>query len=225
MPRQKFFIITIFLQFILLNSYAQEKLMWGGGIGAVVPDNGFGKIVSKKNPTIEDFGFATVANPGINLNVGTLWMFNPRLSLLSELAYSYFPKDKKTWNPQQYGDIKVNYQMVNLSAQGNYYFSEQEIKPYLGAIFGLYYLRNYRDFNSSYASNESVSITTNTLHAGYGAEFGFLFELSKVNYLQVGIRFSLIPDIEAEYIPEKDITINPHDKQNHWGLSAKLFFK
>ncbi len=221
----KLLILIAVLFFLPKICSSQEKLMWGGGVGVVVPDNGFGKISSTNTNTQSDFGFATVANPGVNINFGTLWLFNPRLSLLSELAYSYFPKNKKTWNQQRYGDINVNYQMLNLSAQGNYYFSDQDIKPYLGAVFGLYYLRNFRDFDSSYSTNESVSITTNTLHAGYGLECGCLIELSSANYLQVGIRFSLIPDIEAEYIPEEDITVNPHGKQNHWGLSAKLFFK
>ncbi len=199
--------------------------MWGGGISLLVPDNNFGHISNNINNN--EFGFSTVANTGFNVNFGTLWLFNPQLSLESELAYSYFPKDKKTWNQERYGDISVNYQMINLLAQGNYYFSKGDIKPYLGAVFGIYYLRNMLDFNSKYIGTDndaSVAYITNNILAGYGAEIGTLFKLSKRSYLQVGIRFTTIPDIESEYIAENDVTLNPHDKQNHWGLSVKLFF-
>ncbi len=199
--------------------------MWGGGISLLVPDNSFGHISNNINKN--EFGFSTVANTGFNINIGTLWLFNPQLSLESEFAYSYFPKDKKTWNQERYGDINVNYQMLNLLAQGNYYFSKGEIKPYLGAVFGIYYLRNMLDFNSKYIGTDndaSVNYITNSLLAGYGVEIGTLFKLSKRSYLQVGIRFTTIPDIESEYIAENDVTLNPHDKQNHWGLSVKLFF-
>jgi len=200
--------------------------MWGGGISLLVPDNSFGHISNSSNNT--EFGFSTVANTGFNINAGTLWLFNPQLSLLTEIGYSYFPKDKKTWNQERYGDIRVNYQMLNLSAQGNYYIVEGDVRPYIGAVFGLYYLRNLLDFNSKYVgtnNDASVNYISNTIHAGYGLEAGVLFKLSDKNYLQIGLRFTTIPDIEAEYIPEEDITLNPHGKQNHWGLSMKLFFK
>ncbi len=225
MKQYRYIIPLIIIFTIETNIFSQDKIMWGGGISLLVPDNSFGHIANTY--TNHEFGFATVANTGFNINAGTLWFFNPQLSLQSELAYSYFPKDKKTWNQERYGDISVNYQMVNLTAQGNYYFSEQEIRPYLGAVFGLYYLRNMLDFNSKYVGTDndaSVSYISNTIHAGYGLEGGVLIELSKHAYLEIGIRFTTIPDIESEYIPEDDVTLNPHGKQNHWGLSAKIFF-
>ncbi|MCW3806097.1 OmpW family outer membrane protein [Plebeiibacterium marinum] len=221
----KFTIFTVFIIFIFQVPFrAQNKILWGGGLTVHIPDNGFGKFDFGSSYNVgDDFGFATVANPGFGFNFGSLWFYNPRLSLQSELAYSYFPKDKQFWNVQRYGDISVNYQMLNLSAQGNYYFAEGEIRPYLGAVFGIYYLRNKMDFNSTSTASSSDYIT-NTLHAGYALEFGTSIELTKRTLVNIGLRYTIIPDISSEYTKDGSIKLNPHDKQNHWGLSAKLFF-
>ncbi len=197
---------------------AQDGLFLGGGLMLQSPTNQISN---------ESFGFQQVANVGGGMNVSSLWFFNPRLALGSEIAYSYFPKDKKTWNQERYGNIKVNYQMLNLSAQGNIYFSDDEIKPYAGAVFGLYYLRNMLDFDSRYSgttNDASISYVSNTVHAGFGLESGVLFELSQKSLLCVSIRYTTIPDIKPEYYPENDVTINPHGKENHWGLSVLLYF-
>lgn len=197
---------------------AQNKVLWGGGISAHLPTNGFES---------DDFGFKDVAKTGGGANVGTLWILNPRLSLGSELAYSYFPKNKNTWNQERRGDIKVNYQMVNLTAQGSFYLAEEEVRPYLGVAFGLYYLRNMVNFSSNYVgttNDASVNYVSNTLHAGFGPEVGVLFKLLTSQYALVGFRYTVIPNIEAEYYPQNQVTINPHGKQDHWSLSAKMFF-
>lgn len=197
---------------------AQTKILWGGGLSAHLPSNGFGT---------KGFGFKDAAAVGGGANVGTLWIFNPRLSLSSELAYTYFPKNEKTWNQQRRGEITVNYQTVNLSAQGNFYLAEDEVRPYLGVAFGMYYLRNLLNFSSNYVgttNDASVSYVSNTLHAGFGPEVGVLFKLQKTQFALLSLRYTFIPDIEAEYFPEDQVTINPHGKQNHWSVSAKMFF-
>lgn len=197
---------------------AQDGFLVGGGVSYQIPTNNFGS---------QDFGFATVANSGFGVNVGTLWFYNPILSLSTELGYSYFPKDEKTWNQDSKGEIKVNYQMLNAIIQGNIYFSEDKFRPYLGALFGLYYLRNMVNFNSNYIGTDndaSVSYVSKTWHAGFGVETGAFIELSKTSSLQLSLRYTFIPNIEPEYYPEDKVTINPHGKQNHWGVSAKLFF-
>ncbi len=210
--------ILLFAVVFQSEGKAQNNFFWGGGISAHLPTNGFGT---------DDFGFKDVARIGGGANVGTLWIFNPRLSLGSELAYSYFPKNKDTWNQERRGDIKVNYQMINLTAQGNFYLTEEEVRPYLGVAFGLYYLRNIVNFNSNYVgstNDASVSYVSSTLHAGFGPEVGVLFKLSKIQYALISLRYTVIPNIEAEYYPEDRVTINPHGKQNHWSLSVKMFF-
>ncbi|TLX73022.1 porin family protein [Labilibacter sediminis] len=210
-------ILVLFL-LVSMSVSAQDGLLIGGGVSYQIPTNTFGT---------QDFGFASVANNGYGLNIGTSWFFNPRLSIGSELAYSYFPKDKKVWNQENKGDIKVNYQMMNLNAQGNLYFAEDEFRPYLGAVFGLYYLRNLVSFASNNAGTDgdaSVDYISKSWHAGFGLESGMFIELAKASYLQLSLRYTMIPDIELEYFPEDDVTINPHGKQNHWSVSAKLFF-
>ncbi len=195
---------------------AQHQILWGGGISAHIPTNGFGS---------DNFGFKDVARIGGGANASTLWILNPRLSLGSELAYSYFPKNKNTWNQERRGDIKVNYQMINLTAQGIFYLTEEQVRPYLGVAFGLYYLRNLVDFSSNYVgttNDASISYVSNTLHAGFGPEMGVLFKLQKRQYATISLRYTVIPNIEPEYYDR--VTINPHGKQNHWSLSAKMFF-
>ncbi len=213
-----FIYLLLFVAICSKDIKGQQGILLGGGVSILVPTNGFGG---------EDFGFNDVANIGGGLNASTLWFFNPRLSIGSDLAYSFFPKDKKTWNQGNNGDIKVSYQMLNLTAQGNFYFNEEDVRPYMGVAFGLYYLRNLVNFASNNAgstNDASVSYVSNTFHAGFGPEVGVLFMLNKTQMASVSLRYTIIPNIESEYFPEDDITINPHGKQNHWGLSAKLYF-
>ena len=213
----RFILSLMLLGFVFISAIkAQNKVLWGGGLSAHLPTNGFGS---------DDFGFKDVANTGGGVNMGTLWILNPRLSLGSELAYSYFPNDKNTWNQARRGDIKVNYQMINLTAQGNFYLAEEEVRPYLGVAFGLYYLRNMVNFSSNSAGSTidpSVSYVSNTLRAGFGPEAGVLIKLQKSQYALISLRYTVIPNIEPEYYDR--VTINPHGKQNHWSLSAKIFF-
>ena len=134
---------------------------------------------------------------------------------------------KKTWNQRRRGEIKVNYQMANLTAQGNFYFGEENTRPYFGVVFGLYFLRNMVNFDSNYTgttNDASVSYVSKTFHAGFGPEIGALFEIGKNQYANLGLRYTIIPNIEAEYHPENNFTSNPHGKQNHWELNAKLYF-
>ncbi|SMO62259.1 hypothetical protein SAMN06265379_103416 [Saccharicrinis carchari] len=197
---------------------AQNKVLWGGGVSAHIPTNSL---------STNNFGFRDAAGTGGGANMGTLWFFNPQLSLGSELAYSYFPRNQKTWNQQRRGDIKVNYQMLNLTAQGNFYLNEGGARPYLGVAFGLYYLRNMVNFISNYVgttNDASVTYVSNTFHAGFGPEAGVLFKRQKNRFAHLSLRYTIIPNIEAEYYPEKQVTINPHGKQNHWSLSVKMFF-
>lgn len=210
----------LFFIFVLIpmGVMAQEGLLIGGGVSYQIPTNNFGS---------QDFGFATVANNGFGVNLGTLWFYNPILSLSTELGYSYFPRDEEVWNQESRGDIKVNYQVMNATVQGNFYMSEADFRPYLGALFGAYYLRNRVDFDSNYIgtnNDASVSYVSKTWHAGFGLETGALIELAKKSLLQLSLRYTFIPNIEPEYHPEDEVTINPHGKQNHWSVSAKLFF-
>ncbi|WP_027473129.1 porin family protein [Saccharicrinis fermentans] len=213
--------ISFFALFLLITiaSHSQNGLFIGGGLSLISPSNGFDK---------DHFGFNDVANTGGGISINTLWFFNPLLSLGSELGYAYLPKDKDTWNQSRRGNIKVNYKMTKLTAQGNFYFNDEKIRPYMGVAFGLYYLRNTVDFDSNYTgsiNDASVSYTSNTLHAGFGPEAGILFNLIGEQFATLSIRYTIIPNIEAEYFPEDDVTINPHGQQNHWSLSAKLYFR
>ncbi|MGQ1785375.1 hypothetical protein [Saccharicrinis sp. GN24d3] len=210
--------LLLFVALGCTNLLSQNGLLLGGGISALVPSNGFEN---------DNFGFNDVANIGGGINFSSLWFFNPRLSLGSGLGYAYFPKDEDTWNQSRRGDIKVNYQMMNLTAQGNFYFNEEKIRPYLGVAFGLYYLRNMVDFDSNYTgtnNDASVSYVSNTFQAGFGPEVGLLIKIIGEQFATLSVRYTVIPNIEAEYFPEDDVTINPHGKQNHWGLQAKLYF-
>ncbi|WP_075591002.1 outer membrane beta-barrel protein [Labilibacter marinus] len=195
-------------------SFAQDGFYYGGGISIKAPTNTLSN---------DDFGFNDVANMGGGINLSTVYFANPQISLGSELAYTYFPKDKDTWNQSPKGDIKVNYQMASLTAQGAFYFNGDAVRPYIGVTFGFYYLRNLVNFTPDNGI-DPVNYVSNTFHAGFGPEIGTLLQISRKQYATIGIRYSIIPNIEPEYFPEDDVTINPHGKQNHWELTAKLFF-
>ncbi len=205
-----------------INVSAQEKvLLWGAGASYMIPDNGFLQFKTDQ----QNFHFATVANSGFGLNGEAMWFFNPQLSLGSELGYAYFPKDKLTWDMQQYGNIKVNYSIANLSVVSNIYFSEEEIRPYAGAVFGLYYLHNMLDFDSNYGGtdgDQSVNYTSDDFLPGFGFQGGVLTELGDDMFLSLSLRFTTIPNLHSTKYD--GVTVSPHEQENHWSLSVKLLW-
>lgn len=209
-------IISLAFLFLLVSatSYAQDGFYWGGGLSIKAPTNTLSN---------DAFGFNDVANIGGGINLSTVYFLNPQISVGSELAYTYFPKDKDVWNQDSRGDIKVNYQMASLTAQGNFYFNGDDVRPYIGVAFGFYYLRNLVNFSPD-NNIDPVSYVSNTFHPGFGPELGTLIKINKNQFATIAVRYTTIPNIEPEYFPEDDVTINPHGKQNHWELTAKLFF-
>lgn len=200
------------------NTFAQKKeFWWGGGAAYQVPTNTLGD---------KDFGFATVAKGGLGLYGSGTYFYNPQLSLAADFGFSFFPKDNTFWDVSNYGDVDMKYNMLSLSAQGNFYFSDGEVRPYIGAVFGFYYLMNSLNFTSSNEiSNQSKSYKSKEFHPGAGLEIGTLISVAKKEKLLISLRYTYIPNIEPEYLIDDNITINPHGKQNHWGLAVKYFFE
>lgn len=218
MTLNKIFLLLIFiLLYLTPNLSAQKKeFWWGGGVAYQVPTN----LMADK-----DFGFATVAKGGAGFFGTGTYFYNPQLSLTGDVGYSFFPKDKEFWDVNNYGDVNMTYQMLSATFQGNFYLSEGEVRPYFGALFGFYYLMNKMSFTSNNEiSNQSKSYKSNELQPGMGLEFGTLIQMAKKEKLSISLRFSYIPNIESKYLPDEQITINPHGKQNHWGLALKYYF-
>ncbi len=222
-------ILRFFLFILILNVFhvvkaQQNENFWGGGLSVLVPDNGFLKFKQDFN----NFGFATAANTGFGANFTGMHFFRSGISLGSELGYSYFPKDNITWNMQDEGAINVNYQIGNLSLMGDVYFSESDIRPFCGAVFGLYYLHNVMDFDSRYAGTDddaSVEYKTNDFLMGFGLQAGVLMKVEKRKYLSFSLRYTVIPDLESKYYEDEGVMVNPQDKENHWSISVKLFWR
>jgi hypothetical protein len=210
--------LPLIILFVLsVSCYAQKDFYYGGGIGFQLPSN----IGTK-----QDFGFRDAASIGMVVSVNTLWFYNPVLSLNSGFGYSIIPKDEMTWNARGTGESKVNYQMVHLVGQGNMYFSSNEFRPYIGVVYGLYYLRNKVDYTSKYIGTDndaSVHYISKGLFLGFGFESGIMLQQSKYTIFNIGLRYTLLPNIGMEYDPVNDVTINPHEKQNHWTVFIKFF--
>ncbi len=215
------FILIVNVFYVVKGQHNDNYL--GGGVSVLVPDNGF--LQFKQD--FSNFGFATVANVGFGADVTAVHFFRSGISLGSELGYSYFPMDKTTWNMQDEGAINVNYQIGNLSVIGDVYFSESDIRPYAGAVFGLYYLHNVMDFDSRYAGtddDESVEYTTNDFLMGFGLQTGVLVKADRRRYISFSLRYTVIPDLESKYYEDEGVMMNPHEKENHWSFTVKYLW-
>ncbi len=196
---------------------AQSKeYWWGGGLAYEIPTN----LLSE-----DDFGFGTVANGGMGFMASGIWFYNPQLSLSADAGYHYFKKDRNFWDVDRYGLVDMKYRMISANVQGNLYVNQKgTLRPYIGALFGAYYIMNRLQFTSSNElANQSSSYKSNQAQVGIGLELGSLIQINNKEKLQLALRFTYIPNIEPEYYPEDDVTVNPHGRQNHWGLSMKYF--
>ncbi len=209
-------ILSLFLIVAYYANAQTKEYWWGGGVAYEVPTNLL---------TDSDFGFGTVASGGMGFMASGIWFYNPQLSLSADVGYHFFNKDKNFWDVNRYGSVDMKYHMLSANVQGNVYLSQNgSVRPYCGALFGAYYLMNRLEFNSSNELvNQSSAYRSNQAQVGIGFEFGSLIAINHKEKLQLALRFTYLPNIEPEYYEDDDVTVNPHGKQNHWGLSIKYF--
>ncbi len=189
----------------------------GGKLGYSFPTN-----IGRSS---DELGFKDVAENGWQAAFLGKWFYNKRLTLGCDVGYQ-FQDGSDFWNVEQYGDVSASYQTIRLLANGAYYFSHNEIRPYIGLSFGAYYLINSIDFASSGLTNQSVKYTAKVWKPGVAPQIGLLFELSKKTMLDINVQMDIIANMEAIYHPdaEPDYTENPHEKQNQISLNIGLLF-
>ena len=198
-------------------STAQDYYL-GGKIGYSFPTN-----IGRSS---DELGFKDVADKAWLASFTGKWFYNKRLSLGCDMGYQY-QGGSDIWDVDNYGDVSVSYHTMRLLLNGAYYFSHDEIRPYIGLSFGVYYLINTMDFNASNITNKSVSYSAKEWQPGVAPQFGALFELDKKTFLDVHVQMDLIAHLEPNVIIDPDygvVTQNPHGNQNQISLNIGLLF-
>ncbi len=191
----------------------------GGRYGYTLPTN-IGKNFEK--------GFADMSSNGNQVALFGRWFYTKRLSLGFDMAYQFQSIDKSYWDVGNNGSVDGNYQTIQLLAEGNYYFSHDEIRPYIGIGFGAFWLHNTMDFDTKNESaNSSAAYVYDKILPGLAPQVGLTIELSEKVDLDLHARMILIPNLSEEFVFDESgtqISTNPHGAQNHISFSIGLLF-
>lgn len=223
--------LILLLLFVSLQSLSARKRdpIWvGGGVGASFPSN-----IGNDAQTL---GFATVAVPGFRIEADARWFYAQRLSLSADLSWSAFGQKDDFWDVRNNGSVKAHYSFVSGLVKGHYYFSDDAFRPYAGIGFGVAWLSNRMDYQSTLSgtlADNSVGYVNSQFKPIYAPEIGFLIETSKKSFFYTTFSYTLIPNMTAEYVSVKDqygwdadvIVQNPHGNQNHFSLTVGMLFR
>jgi len=219
---------ALFLLFILAFSsvaFGQRNVWMGGSVGFSLPSN--------MGRSGEQIGFADVASSGFQIAFTGRWFYNERLSLGWDVGWQFQDGNEEFWDVNNFGNVTSNYNSLHLLAEGNYYFSHNEIKPYCGINFGAFMLFNTMTFDSAYSGTDadaSVSYKAKQWKPGFKPQAGLLIDLSKHAVLDMKAGFVFIPNLEesVETVIEngwpKTVIQNPHGNQHQWVISIGLLF-
>ena len=209
-------LLLIFVSSSLVKTLAQDYFI-GGMLGYSIPTN-IGNS--------EEYGFKDYADKGWEVAAVGKWFYQQNLSLGYHIGYQ-FQAEGEIWDVDRYGDVSASYQTFRLLLNGAYYFSQDEIRPYLGLSFGAYYMINTMDFDASSATNKSVAYTAKEWKPGIAPQVGVLLELSKKTMLDCKLQMDLVAHMEPTVVIDPDygaVTQNPHGNQNQFSFSVALIF-
>jgi len=212
-------ILCVFILFICCNMMAQDVSI-GGKIAYSMPTN-----IGRSS---DELGFNDVAKGGVHFAFVGKWFYNERLTLGYDFGYQFQKGDEGFWDVDNRGDVSASYQTVRLLIDGCYYFSHDEVRPYVGLAFGAYYLNNNMDFTANSITNTSVAYRAKEWKPGIAPQFGVLFELSKKTMLDCKLQMDLIAHLEPTVSHDPNygmVTQNPHGNQNQFNLSVALLFE
>ena len=191
----------------------------GGRVAYTVPTN-IGKNYEK--------GFADMSTNGGQVAFFGRWMYNKQLSLGWDLGYQLQSGDQDYWDIDRRGKVSVSYQTIQLLAEGNYYFNNSEIRPYVGIAFGGFWLNNKRQFDSyDELVKPSGTYDYSKLIPGLAPQIGLVIELGETSLLDIHARFALMPNLEEEFVDVEylgQVSTNPHGAQNHLSFSIGFLF-
>ncbi|MGV8828516.1 MAG: hypothetical protein ACWA6U_09355 [Breznakibacter sp.] len=226
----KYLICLLTILMATNNATSQKRrgnYFWGVRTGAIFPTN-----LGRSN---HEIGFKDVASTGFTGGILGGWHYNERLSLSTELNYQFLPKNKSFWNVDSKGTFSANYQSTNLLLTGNYYFSNDDWRPFLGASFGLHLLRNMVDFKSKYIgtdNDESIHYIATDWRPGFGFNLGTTVDITKKAQLVFETKLTVIPFLKEQVVPimDGDVTVNsftknPHGNQNQISFTIGLNFQ
>lgn len=215
--------IKIFLTLICIACLPKQNVKCqdvfvGGKIGYSMPTN-----IGRSS---DELGFKDVAKNGWQVAFVGKWFYSKRLTLGCDFGYQHQGAGE-IWDVDRYGEVDVSYQTIRLLLEGAYYFSHDEVRPYLGLAFGAYYMINSMDFNAKSSTNTSVAYRAKEWKPGISPQIGIMFELSDKTMLDCQFHMDLIAHMEPTIIHDPDygmVTQNPHGNQNQLGISIALLF-
>ncbi|MBN2742907.1 MAG: hypothetical protein JXR39_03335 [Marinilabiliaceae bacterium] len=224
------FIFTIALIFAAISASARrpDGVWFGGGLGLSMPSN-----LGNKASTL---GFSTVAVPGFQAQAEGRWFYASRLSLGGALSASFLAQNDDFWVLRNKGRVSASYTMLSAVAKGHYYFSDDAFRPFAGMAFGVGWLSNSLNYESSLSGtlvDNSIDYINRQFKPLFSPEVGFVMEASPKTFFYVTCAFVVLPDMRPEYVPVTDVygytadvvVQNPHGNQNHFNFTIGLLFK
>lgn len=226
----KYLICLLTILLATNNTIGQKRrnnYFWGFKTGVIFPTN-LGR-------SDQEIGFKDVASRGLAGGILGGWHYNERLSLSAEVNHQFLPKNESFWNVDTKGTFSANYQSTNLLLAGNYYFSDDDWRPFIGANFGLHRLRNMIDFKSKHSGSDndaSIHYIATDWRPGFGFNLGTMVEITKKTQLVLETRLTIIPFLKEELVPimNEDVMVNfftknPHGNQNQISITIGLNFQ
>lgn len=225
----RYFVLFVFAFTIITASARKRDPLWvGGGVGAAFPSN-----LANDGHTL---GFASVAVPGFRAELDARWFYATRLSLSGSLSWSRLGQKDEFWDVRNNGNVTSHYSMATALLKGHYYFSDDSFRPYVGIGFGVTWINNRMDYDSSLSGtslDNSVSYVNRQFKPVFVPEIGFFTETGKKSFFYASLGFVVVPDMNPEYVSVKDeygyndvvVVQNPHGNQNHFSLTIGFLFR
>ncbi|MBB3698882.1 porin family protein [Flammeovirga yaeyamensis] len=177
--------IILFLSFLGITTYAQDKLVtvgFGGGISNV----------SEKGSGLDMNGL------GGNYHVMALFNITPKLSVGAEYGGSYAVLAPENLDKANFEATKFKH----FSGKVLYHFSESRIRPYLGFGVGSYSVTPGK-MNIQNSDNPIVLTFNKSTTVGYAPEFGVDF-----GWFSLAAIYHIVPDVKVYNNEYEKVNVN-----------------
>lgn len=171
--RKRVSILTAVLCIISLSMQAQ--------------DDGNGDRIFKKFKVDVSFGYAVPqkSQGTTGRNAGALFAIEPKYAVMDQLSVGLRMEGAAMVNVDEAGQTGKGQVNSSYLATGDYYFTNNKLRPFLGAGAGIF---TYANVNSD-DDISSINDIPTTSNFGFMARGGFEF-----GHLRVGVEYNFVPD-------------------------------
>ncbi|HEY5408516.1 MAG TPA: hypothetical protein VIJ92_15590 [Ginsengibacter sp.] len=167
-------ILTALLCIFSLSMQAQDK------------DGGNGDRVFKKFKVDVSLGYAVPQkSQGAGRNAGVLFAIEPKYAVMDQLSVGLRIEGAAMVNVDQSGETGSAQVNASYLATGDYYFSNNKFRPFVGAGLGIFTFANVNT-DDNYSSVNDIPTTS-----GFGAMARGGFEYG---HLRLGVEYNFVKD-------------------------------